>query len=54
MITVRGHPDAWACLLGQSRAIVDHFDKQLSQIDYDEFLADFDAYIEVLKSCFYQ
>src|SRR5262245_3856745 len=26
----------------------------LSQIDYDEFLADFDAYIGVLKDCFYQ
>jgi TetR/AcrR family transcriptional regulator len=26
----------------------------LSQIDYDEFLVDFDAYIEVLKNCFYQ
>ncbi len=26
----------------------------LSQIDYDAFLADFDAYIEVLKNCLYQ
>jgi TetR/AcrR family transcriptional regulator len=26
----------------------------LSQIDYDAFLADFDAYIDVLKNCFYE
>jgi TetR/AcrR family transcriptional regulator len=26
----------------------------LSQIDYDAFLAEFDAYIEMLKNCFYQ
>lgn len=26
----------------------------LSQIDYDAFLTDFDAYIEVLKNCLYQ
>jgi AcrR family transcriptional regulator len=28
--------------------------KTVSQLDYDAFLADFDAYIDVLKGCFYQ
>ena len=28
--------------------------RPLSQIDYDAFLVDFDAYIDVLKNCFYQ
>jgi TetR/AcrR family transcriptional regulator len=26
----------------------------LSQVDYDAFLADFDAYIDLLKNCFYE